>query len=535
MMKSKISIALCSVVIAGCAQDQSSDRAELDKIKLQQEQLQQLVKQQFDLNTSNISESDGIYVLGDSFDIKAEKALPPVFDVVTDIGSLDNLPLEDVIAKINQKFQRYGVVVALERDAEHYLLNKEADVTTTSSQQQDDVTGTILPIMAIDQQALTPKDKSKYGTFLTMNFKESSLRQILDLLTASTGLWWAYEEGRVTLNYFQQETFQIDASDAAYKVASSQSGQASSDSTASGFSLSTSSEESKPLDQVENQLKQYLSVDGALSLNRFDRTVTIKDTPSSIKRAKAFIDDFNYRALTPYNLKADVYEIIYENNSKRRLDWKVAFDSASWGLQALSPTVVSDTGLSGITATKLSGKLDGSSAFIDFLDKNASVYSRITNTVKTKNNIPTQIVSAKDRSIVSGREVTIDSNGFAQSNTNTKLINSGFNLSMRPRLTSSGRIDVELIMNTKAISDVKAYGTEEDLVQLEETDQHGTISGIPVRSGESIILNAYEKDLTSAEVASLDERLPWWTGGGKQNKRYTAAMIVMVRADIMER
>ena len=90
-------------------------------------------------------------------------------------------------------------------------------------------------------------------------------------------------------------------------------------------------------------------------------------------------------------------------------------------------------------------------------------------------------------------------------------------------------------MNTKAITDVKTFGTDDDMVQLEETGQHGTISGIPIRSGESVILNAYEKDLSSADIASLHERLPWWTGGGKGSKRYAAAMIVMVRADIMER
>ncbi len=536
IVKKKLAVAISLTMIAACSNEPSKEQVELEKLRMEQARLQQMVEQQFDLDRSYMSESDDIYVIGKAFDIKEEQPLPPIFDIKTDIGSLENSPLERVIDTINRKFQKYGVVIAVERDAENYLANKQKDETgeeETSS--ADDVTGGVLPIMKIDSSALIPSTKSKYGTFLTMNFKDSSLRQMLDLISASTGLWWAYEDGRVTLNYFQKETFPIDVTDSAYKIASSQSSQASSDTGSADFSLSTSSEETQPLTEIETQLQQYLSIDGSLALNRFDRTVTIKDTPSNIKRAKAFIDDFNYRALTPYNLKADVYEVIYEKNTNNRLDWTVAFESANWGLKALAPKVISETGMGELTANKIGGKFDGTKAFINFLDKNASVYSRITNTVKTKNNIPTQLVSANNQAIVSGREITIDSNGFAQSNTNTKIINAGFNISMRPRLTSTGSIDLELIMNTKAITDVKTFGTDDDMVQLEETGQHGTISGIPIRSGESVILNAYEKDLSSADIASLHERLPWWTGGGKGSKRYAAAMIVMVRADIMER
>lgn len=539
MIKNRISASIIlALMLGGCAANEDDEVATLDELREQQARLEQIVKQQFEVSNNHLRESDGIFLFGKAFQTKKEQPLPPIFDQLFDVGNLEEEPLEDAIKNINKIFQSYGVIVAFERDAVHYLTEQGGDSEASSDENDsgaaDDITSPFLPIQKVDEQAFTPSDSSKYGVMLSMDFSNSSLRQMLDLITASTGLWWDYENGRVTLNYLDEATFQIDVSDSSYSVSSNQSSQSTSDTGSADFSLSSKSEEVLPLAQIEEQLKQYLSVDGSLALNRFDRTVTIKDTPNNIARAKKFIDDFNYRSLIPYNIKADIFEIVYEVNRENQVDWALAFENAGLSFNLGSPTISTDSNLGGLTGGKVGGKFDGSKAMIKFLDANSSVYSRITNTVKTKNNIPTQLVSSQNKAIIAGREVTIDSNGFSQESTTTKLINEGFNLSSRPRITSDGRIDMELILNTKTINDINSFGSEDNLVQLEETGQHGTITGIPIRSGETVVLNAYERDLSSAQLTSLNKQMPWWSGGSKTNKRYKAALIVMVRADIME-
>lgn len=539
MIKNRISASIIlALMLGGCAANEDDEVATLDELREQQARLEQIVKQQFEVSNNHLRESDGIFLFGKAFKTKKEQPLPPIFDQLFDLGNLEEEPLEDAIKNINKIFQSYGVIVAFERDAVHYLTEQGGDSKASSDKNNfgsaDDITSPLLPIQRVDEKAFTPNDESKYGIMLSMDFSNSSLRQMLDLITASTGLWWGYENGRVTLNYLDEATFQIDVTDSSYSVSSNQSSQSTSDTGSADFTLSSKSEEILPLAQIEEQLKQYLSVDGSLALNRFDRTVTIKDTPNNIAKAKKFIDDFNYRSLLPYNIKADIFEIVYEVNRENQVDWALAFENAGLSFNLGSPTISSDSNLGGLTGGKVGGKFDGSKAMIKFLDANSSVYSRITNTVKTKNNIPTQLVSSQNKAIIGGREVTIDSNGFSQESTTTKLINEGFNLSSRPRITSDGRIDMELILNTKTINDINSFGSEDNLVQLEETGQHGTITGIPIRSGETVVLNAYERDLSSAQLTSLHKQMPWWSGGGKANKRYKAALIVMVRADIME-
>ncbi len=536
--KHYLAIAISCALISGCSN--TDEMEEIDEIKDMHAQLQEMVGKQFELSNTHYRESDDIYVLGQAFETKEEQPLPPIFDVELDFAQFDKIPLDEVLSKINQYYQQYGIIISVESDADFHLRNVESKGSSSSSSTlnlaQDSTATSILPIQQLNTTALSSSShEGFYPHKLTLNFTHSSLRQMMDLITASTGLWWKYENGRITLNYFIEDTFPLDVSNYSYEITSTQNSNTESDNATSGFNINTASEKAEPLTQLEEQLKKYLSRSGSLALNKFDRTVTVKDTPNNVRRVERFIDDLNYTALTPYSIQADVYEIIWEVNDEKQVSWTAAFESASFALNALSPTVISDSGLGSITATKIGGDFDGSNIIGKFLNENASVYSRITNTIKTKNNIPTQLISSQDRAIVSGREVTIDSNGFSQQSVNTKLINEGFNITTRPRLTSDGKVDMEVIVNTKSIGDIKTFGSEEDMVQLEETKQHGTISGIPIRSGETVVLNAYERDLNRADLASLAKSLPWWTGGGKSNKRYKSSLIVMVKPVIMER
>ncbi|MBF4438370.1 hypothetical protein ERJ77_28560 [Vibrio anguillarum] len=65
--------------------------------------------------------------------------------------------------------------------------------------------------------------------------------------------------------------------------------------------------------------------------------------------------------------------------------------------------------------------------------------------------------------------------------------------------------------------------------------RHSTMGTLPLRSGETAIINAYERDLSSGDIAALTEDFPWWTGGGNNKRRYKASLIVLVTPTILER
>ncbi len=527
MNKTPIALLISLALIQGCSNTIGDP---LKENQDKQEDLSQYLKDEFTHEMSQYSYSDDYYVLGGAFVTKKEAPLPPVFDMTANIGQLDDVPLEIILEKLNIRYQKFGVVATIANDADEFLKNKTQSQKTTDSAPSDDSTGTspIIPIQQISASQIVEKNTSRYNYSMSINLKNTSLRNMLDLIAANTGLWWQYRNGKVTFHYLTEKSIALDIGDQSYQLTTSNDGQAS-------YSLTTSSDSESPLQGIEKQIAQYLTKDGSVALNKYDRSITVKDTPDSVERIETFVKDFNYRSMTPYSIKAEVYEVIWEKTDNKEIDWEIAFTESALKLTGLAPPVVSDGTSGGLSATRVGGKFDGSKLMANFINKNSSIYSKIKNTVKTKNSIPAQLISSEDRAIVAGRSVTIDSNGFSQETIDTKILNEGFNIISRPRLTSTGLIDMEVIVNTSTIKDIKTFGTDKDQLQLEEMKRHSTMGTLPLRSGETAIINAYERDLSSGDIAALTEDFPWWTGGGNNKRRYKASLIVLVTPTILER
>ncbi len=269
-------------------------------------------------------------------------------------------------------------------------------------------------------------------------------------------------------------------------------------------------------------------------VNKFEKTATVKDTPPVLKKVRKFLEAENFRATTSYGIVVDVFEIISEVKDDRGTDWKAMFENNGDIISIGGPNFVpsTDSGLLDIDVSIGKWNLD---AIYASLNTNASLYSHIQNTARTKNNIPTIVTSADDQAIVTGRSVTVNSEGFAQESIESKLIDEGFSVTTRPRLTSKGRIDMEVIVNTKVIKDVKSFGSKDKEVQLEENRRQNTMGTVIMRDGDHAIVSAYERMLTAADVQTLSEQFPWWAGGRSSQRRYKASLIVVVNPTIRER
>lgn len=541
MIKTKIThiaALVASVTLFGCAGSNDTQTIQ-QEIEWEQDSLSQRMNKYANTNVDDkqkapYSYHDTFDVLGNAVKVQEHKALPAVFNLKTSIASEDKQALEEILEKLNHNYQSYGVVITVSADAANYLTKRNTNQIATESNGTDDSTGSglesLLPIQSIDKQSIDVTESSKYNYSMKLNVRNTSLRNILDLIAANTDLYWRYENGRVTLYRQTEKTIMLDMTDQSFAIASGQS-------EGSGYSVSTKTDETNALTQAEQQIKAFLSEDGQVVLNTFDRSVTIKDTPTVIANVEDFLKKMNYRANTSYTISTEVYEVISEITDDKNIDWALAFETGEGILNLAAPAFIANAnaGSIGMTVVNDSSRFNGSSAIAKFINRNASLSSVIKNTAKTKNNIPTPLVTTETRAIVTGRSVTIDSNGFSQQSTETKLIDEGFTISSRPRLLSNGKVDLEVIVNTKQIKNVETFGTEEEMVQLEEDRSNRTIGTVSLRSGETSLLNAYERELSSADVTALAKEFPWWAGGGKSNRRFKANVLIFVQPVVMAR
>lgn len=530
MKKTTLAMIISSaMLIQGCSTHNSLGDP-LKEVEQQDSDIRSFLKEEFRYTQKQYGYNKGIDVLGDSFEIKQTQPLPPVFDTPTNIGKLDALPLEEILERVNRYYQRFGVVVTVAPDAEKFLGGRttgsgsETELTASDSTQQS----AVVPIAQVAASGLTTRTESRYNYKMTMDFRNSSLRQILDLISANTGLWWEYKNGVAFMRHTKEETFPIDVGDKSYTLETGSDGSAM-------YSVSTASDSESPLSGIEKQINQYLSENGSVAVNKFDKSVTVKDTPLNISRVQEFIEKTNHRAMTTYAIKTEVYEVVWDRNDNKQVDWSASFTDALTSITGSAPPVVDTTNFGGVTAQRMGGKWDGSRMVANFINTNSSLVTKIVNEGKTKNNTPVQLIASEDRAIVSGRSVTIDANGFSQQQTETKLLNEGFSIIALPRLASSGLVDMEMIVNTGNIKDVRTFGDENEQLQLEEMKNHNIIGSIPTRSGETTIINAYTRDLTEGELSALTENFPWWTGGGNSKRRYQTSLVILVTPYILER
>ena len=339
----------------------------------------------------------------------------------------------------------------------------------------------------------------------------------------------------MTMYRDETETFMIDTSSREFDRSFSQTASSDGEDNSSGSSFTASDGGSNALDDINAQVELMLTDTGQAMVNKYDHTLTVTDTPTSLKKVRKFVKNYNYRSTTNYSIVIDVFEIISEITDVKGVDWGAVFQSTGSGnIGFNTPSFVSDATKGGLDSALIFGNWNVT-AVTEFLNKNASMFSHIQKFGKTRNNFPSIMASIEDRGIVSGRSVTIDSNGFSQESIETKIIDEGFSITATPRLTSMGRIDMDVTLNSKVITDVSTFGSEDEEVQLEKNRKVNDMFNVVMRDGTSAVISGYERYLTSADVQSLAEEYPWWTGGQNNKRRYKANLMIVVHPTILER
>ncbi|MEI8659196.1 hypothetical protein [Vibrio sp. Hal054] len=516
--------------------------------------LKNTTKQAFEYNTKDLEVApyyytDDFYVLGGAFEMTEQQNLPPVFDMNMDYSRVDKMDIDAIVAQVNKMYQNWGVVINVDESARDYIKGELASGASTSGSgnniaaSNDSTTNTsgiisstgITPISTLDTSSLQGYTSST-GFTLQLDSKESSLRKILDYIAAATNTWWKYENGRATLYRLKSETFIVDASNKAYSDSYSASTNTNTEDSSSttGSSYNSTATGKTALEGVSEQIGLMLSKDGEVYINTFDRSVTVKDTPAVLKDVRQFLKKYNIRSTAMIAMKVNVFEVITEVNDNKNIDWSSLFETDGFGsIVFSSPSLAANPSYGSITASASTGNWNIDS-LAEFINRHSSIYSQISKMAKTKNGVPAIVTTAQEQGIVSGRSASVTSDSVTTESIETSLIDQGFTIHTTPRLTSLGKIDIDITVNTKTINDIQSFGSEDNEVQLEASRKQGESASVVLKDGQSSIVTAYEHFLTEADLQSLAEDFPWWAGGYNQKRRYKASLVIVVQPTIME-
>lgn len=359
---------------------------------------------------------------------------------------------------------------------------------------------------------------------LTLDY-EGPLAKCLDLAATRLGISWEYVDGRIHFYRYKSKTFEIKAIAGVKKINTNFSSSGSVQTSSSGNEASSGSntivgvtqqQEAKlgVWDSLINEIGAMLTVGGRLATNESAGTVTITDTPQTLRVIESFLEDQNRRISRSVFFKVDVLSVSKKRGNEGSLDLNglltnaaqkyrlitspgksLATDNtAGAGFFVLPPKVaganpnLESPGFSG-DAFKNS---DGTSLFVKFLNEGADVAIKNRFNVSTVNNSPVPVS-------ISSTQGYVESIGSVQSQTTTattiqqKTVTTGTSMVLTPRLLDNNQI---LLQYTVELSELEGFDvtvTPSGSVKSPKVPRRVTSQTTKINAGQTIVLTGLSR------------------------------------------
>lgn len=544
----KTAITVCmSLALSACSMfDEKHTSNNMEQIIEQYKMLQKVRDESFALSggQNDYSSSNDVYVIGDSFEVTLDKALPPIFTTIARYGSQEPKTISEHVNTLNQALQRYSTVITLTDDANDYSNNYSVEGGSEQAVGGDDSATQKFtnPFDAIKARQLLIQGKSAAPTnnFTAPSFssrndfliklqpQKTTLESVLNILTANAGLSWRFTAGVVEIFRNEAKTYAIDAPSHSYSSQYSQQSSRSADGSSNSNSVNVSSKSDSALRNVYNQINELKSTTGRVVLDQFASTVTVIDTPSRQRIINAFIKKYNETSGQTFAVRTDLYEIVMDVTDDKTLSVMALFEESNVLSTISSPMSVAAGAVNlGIELPENVEKWGGSKILLDAIARDSNVASHIVKTARTRNNVPVLLTSSSERTIVQGSETTVQ-DGISQTDLKFKTINTGFNFNIKPSLASDGRINVDVTTNTRTLKDLTTVTTQNSESQLDDVKGEATVVNTVVTNAQPIVLTGYERILTEGEASRMLSDLPWWLGGNKRGRTFKSSLLVVI-------
>lgn len=541
-----------SLALSACSMfDENHTSNNMSRIIEEYKTLQKVREESFALSggKNDYSSSNEIYVIGDSFEVTTEQALPPIFTINARYGSKDPKTISEHVNTLNQVLQQYAVVITLTDDANDYSNEYAMEIDDSESGSpsvgSDDATGSPAfksPFEAIAARQLLLQGKSaaptsnysatKYSSrndfLIKLQPQKTTLEAVLNILTANAGLSWRFTAGVVEIYRNEAKTYVIDAPTQSYNSEYSQQSSGSTDGASNSNSVNVSSKSDSALTNVYKQINELRSSTGSVVLDEFASTVTVVDTPSRQRIISKFINDYNKSSGQTFAVRTDLYEIVMDVTDDKTLSIMALFEESNIISTIASPASVAAGAVNiGIEIPENVEKWGGSKILLDTIARDSNIASHISKTARTRNNVPVLLTSNSERTIVQGSETTVQ-DGISQTDLKFKTINTGFNFNVKPSIASDGRINIDVTTNTRTLKDLTTVSTDNSESQLDDIKGESTVVNTVVTNDQPIVLTGYERILTEGEATRLLSDLPWWLGGKNRGRTYKSSLLIVI-------
>lgn len=438
------------------------------------------------------------------------KPLPPIF---YEPATFDRSVAS--VAEIAERISmRSGIPVKVAPDVTRSADSSSETLATDAQQQSAGQAATpVRPVIRAPQQTSVPGVADSPMLF-RIKYGNGNFKGLLDAVAARFGVSWKYDDGVIHFFLTEARTFQVssvpgDAAFTANVVSGTSStggvgggGGGGAGSTGGGGSSGVNANNSQNTSvaaqlsvytSIEKTVKTMLSQHGKVTASPATGAITVIDTPESLSRIAAYIDNENRMLSRQVVINVTVLSVNLSENDAYGINWNLVYTTLQ-NQYGITNRFAGTTGSSTFSASVIGdSKFTGSSVIIEALSKQGKVRRQTTASVVTLNNQPVPVQVAKQTSYLQSSQTTIVAQVGPVVTLSPGVVTSGFNMSILPYVLGNGTVMLQFSSDLSTLRQIRSIEASGTKIEMPEIDTRNFLQRVAMKSNETLIISGFEQ------------------------------------------
>ncbi len=396
---------------------------------------------------------------------------------------------------------------------------------------------------------------ARQDTPIRLTYANGTFKGLLDTIAARFGVYWKYANGSIQFFLTDSRTFQINAvpGDSSFSAtvassATSTNGSAGSGggsgggSAGSGGGLSANNNQNT---SVASQLSVYSGIEKSIlaMLSPYGKTVaspatgsiTVVDTPDSLERIAAFIENENKTLARQVVINVTVLAVTLSNDDEYGINWNLVYSGLRnrFGVQNTFSTAPGSSSFSAGILSTSGSSLAGSTLIINALSEQGKVRRHTSASVVTLNNQPVPLQVSRQTTYLQSSQTTITAQVGATTTLTPGTINSGFNMSILPHMLDNGKVLLQFSTDISALRAIRTVSSNNSSIETPEIDTRNFLQRVAMKSNETLIISGFEQTDENLDRRGVGHPANFALGGGYKAGSSKEIIVILITPSTM--
>jgi type IVB pilus formation R64 PilN family outer membrane protein len=242
---------------------------------------------------------------------------------------------------------------------------------------------------------------------------------------------------------------------------------------------------------TEKSVKALLTPKGSVVSNPAAGTITVRDTPETLRHVTAYVDELNNRLSRQVALTIQVWSLNITDNTEAGINLQSLFQNND--VSVVVGNLASTGDLNTAAATIVTGKLKDSSAMLKALRQwgKAAQVTSAGGLVMSNQPVPAMAIERHAYLAGMGKSQT----DYSQTTEVTPgEVTTGFSMTVIPHILDQRRVILQYNINLSSLDEMKEFKTSDVTIELPQVSTQAFSQRTTMKMGQTLVLSGFEKE-----------------------------------------